>query len=592
MRRLFLFVWCATVLAAGPLPAQDGPVAQDCEIVDGEDLRVLQRGTPFERVILRGNAHIRCAGGVELKADTAISHTVTGRREFIGHVFYVDTVKSLTADRVDYEHLEARLLAVGDVVLTDVKEGSVIRGTELEYFRETPERPESRTVVRGRPHATLYERADSAVHDSTTSMPPEGEPESASAAVPLEIDADEMEIFGGGLFRAVGNVILERGETTGSAERAEFHQVGQWLLLEGDAMVEGEAYSLAGEWICGVLDGEELREVQARVDAVLLSEELRVDSPELHVFFEEGQVHRMVAMRMLAEEAEADDPAAVPALVADSSAGPVSDSTVIESGNLAAGAVRDSLDTGGGREEVAAGQTRAHPVPPEDPGVVADESAPSVLDSVVVTAPLPSRRTVGPQPRATSTEFWLMADSIDAIAPGQRLERVIAVGNAYGERTADSLAVELPEVIARDWLRGDTITGYFATVAVADSTAEASASRESVEPAVASAAGEEDTSPSDSTQMRTVLERLVAVGPEGRAQSLYRIREKDDPADPSVNFLVANRIVLLMQNGEVSRVEAEGPIKGWHLQPEQKSREPTETDSGVAEADESPPNGP
>lgn len=141
-------------------------------------------------------------------------------------------------------------------------------------------------------------------------------------------------------------------------------------------------------------------------------------------------------------------------------------------------------------------------------------------------------------------------------------------------------------------MRGDTITGYFATVAVADSTAEASASRESVEPAVASAAGEEDTSPSDSTQMRTVLERLVAVGPEGRAQSLYRIREKDDPADPSVNFLVANRIVLLMQNGEVSRVEAEGPIKGWHLQPEQKSREPTETDSGVAEADESPPNGP
>ena len=471
MRRLLVLVLCAVAWPQSALHAQQEPVARDCEIVDGEDLQVVGRGSPRERVILRGNAHIRCAGGVELRADTAVSHTLTGHREFIGHVFYEDTVKSLTADRVDYEHEQARLVAVGNVVLTDIKAGSVVTGTELEYYRATEERPEPRTVVRGRPHATLYESPET--QDDAATPIPVAAPPADSAAEPFEIDADEMEIFGEQHFRATGRVEIVRGSTTGFGDAAEFDQVAQRLILEGDAIVEGEAFSLAGDWIRAFLDGDDLREVLARQDAVLLSEDLRIDAPELQVFFQEGEVHRLVAVRMLADSSEVDEIA-----------------PTAEEGAIVATA--DSL--GNPAEAMAPGD--------DEIVVIAGDSAAMVIDSVLVAAdsaelappPSPSRRTVGPQPRATASDFWIMADSIDAIAPGQQLERVIAVGNAYGERTVDSLDVKVPELIARDWLRGDTITGYFATVPVADS---AGTSDTDDERALAKAAATTDVAPVD-----------------------------------------------------------------------------------------------
>src|SRR5690606_23750407 len=64
--------------------------------------------------------------------------------------------------------------------------------------------------------------------------------------------------------------------------------------------------------------------------------------------------------------------------------------------------------------------------------------------------------------RATPAALLLLADSLDGLAPGQRIETLIAVGRAYAERTADTVDVGLPEIAAKDWVRGDTITGHFA----------------------------------------------------------------------------------------------------------------------------------
>src|SRR5690606_19275371 len=44
-----------------------------------------------------------------------------------------------------------------------------------------------------------------------------------------------------------------------------------------------------------------------------------------------------------------------------------------------------------------------------------------------------TRGGVGGQAHIRAERFRLLADSIDAIAPGQQLERVIAIGTAYGE---------------------------------------------------------------------------------------------------------------------------------------------------------------
>ena len=461
-RRWALLLACMAAWPAPSAGAQEVPSVRECEIVHADDLRVLHQGTVDERVILSGEAEIRCNDGVMVRADTMISHSASGRREFIGRVFFQDSLKSLTADRVDYEHADGRLVARGNVVLTDRVDGSVVRnGSELEYLRATESRSESWAVVRGRPHATLYR---SRARTDTASVPPEDAP-------PLEVDADVMEITGERLFRAIGNVELQRGTTHGTAAEADFDQVEQRAVLIGDAMIEDERFTLSGDSLVAFLEGEGLREVRALGDAILLSEDLRVDAPELQVYFREGAVHRMIAMRLPAEAADTA-----------------------------------SADT----------------------------------------TPRGPLRTVGPQPLATATEFWLVADSIDAVVSDDRLDMVVAVGNAYGERTADSLTALLPEEVGRDWLRGDTIIGYFA---------EAPPEPDTVDSATDGGAKE-----------RVVLERLVAIGKGGRAQSLYRIREEGKDR-PGVNYLTANRITLFLQNGEVVSVEAEGPIRGYHLQP-------------------------
>src|SRR5690606_36970575 len=133
-------------------------------------------------------------------------------------------------------------------------------------------------VIRGRPHATLYDSRQPA--DTVGDAGAQAEPEP-----PLEVDADVIEIIGERLFRGIGNVELQRGDTHGTAAEAEFDEIDQRVVLIGDAMIEGESFTLTGERLVALLDGERLREVRALEDAILLSEDLRIDAPELQVYF-------------------------------------------------------------------------------------------------------------------------------------------------------------------------------------------------------------------------------------------------------------------------------------------------------------------
>jgi hypothetical protein len=487
---VLLLAGAAPALAQGvektPAPGGRGT----CELLPGaREANRLVLGDGRAMVFISGPAEFVCPGGTTVKADSAVGVPDDGEFEFIGNVYYADTLKTLTTDWARYNRPDARLFARGNVVLTDKESGSVIRGPEMEYQRETPDRPEARAVVRGRPHATLYERpksreaavastADTAgaaadpvatlpdtlpvavdTQSVAVASPPPADGGVVRPASPMEVDADRMEILGNRLFHAEGRVEIVRDSTRAWGESADYDQEAGTLVLVGEARVEGTEFTLSADRIDGrLLDGE-LHEVFARRQAVLTGEDLRVDAPDLRVYFDAGEVNRLVA----------------------------------------------------------------------------------VMDS-----------SAGDRPVAVSREFTLVADSIDAIAPGQELERIVAVGSAYGERVADSLAAGLPEAVSRDWLRGDTITGYF--------TREPLPEEKSAEPPAVEG---------DTAKTRSTLERLVAVGPEGRARSLYRIREEGDATGrPSVNYLVANRITLVMRGGEVQSVEAEGPIEGIHLQPE------------------------
>lgn len=432
---------------------------QVCELLPGaREANRVATGDGRQMIFISGPAVFSCPGGTSVKADSAIGVPGSGELELIGRVFYEDSLKTLAAEWLRYVRDDGRLYARENVVLTDKETGSTVEGSELEYYRAGPDRPEALGIVRGRPHAVIYEKkpTEAPLADSA-SIPAD------TVDAPVEIDSDRMELIGEDFFRAFGNVEIRRVESRGFGSEAEFDQAAGRMLLIGDARVEGDEFTLVGDRIEAWLENEKLREVHAVRDAILVGEDLRVDAPDLKISFEDGKVHRMIAVR---------------------------------------------------------------------------DSATEMTD----------------RPIAAARDFRLIADSIDAIAPGQELERVIAVGEAYAEQTVDSLGTDLPDVIARDWLRGDTITGYFVREPVPVEE------RDPVEMA------------GDSVETRSVLDRLVAVGPEGRARSLYRVREEKDRSEPSVNYLVANRIILIMSNGEVKDVEAEGPIQGMHLQPKGKNK--------------------
>jgi hypothetical protein len=109
-----------------------------------------------------------------------------------------------------------------------------------------------------------------------------------------------------------------------------------------------------------------------------------------------------------------------------------------------------------------------------------------------------------PQPRITAEGFRLSADSIDVLAPGQELQQVIAIGNAYSS-TNDSIPAppdvgELADALSTDWMRGDTVHAFFS----ANPRAE-----------------------TDTTANSRVLDRVVSTG--SPASSLYRRRETPAP---------------------------------------------------------------
>ena len=168
------------------------------------------------------------------------------------------------------------------------------------------------------------------------------------------------------------------------------------------------------------------------------------------------------------------------------------------------------------------------------------------------------------QAYAYSEQFNLTADSIDARMPAQRLEEVVAIGKAYGERLApdDSTRIlvqpetaadsALAAILAHDWVRGDTVRAFFA---VAGDTA---------------AAARTDAATADSTGGR-VLERIVALG--APARSANRMVNQDRPDQPAgISYLTASRIVVVLADGQIEDVEAEGDVKGVYLQPPEPPR--------------------
>lgn len=317
---------------------------------------------------------------------------------------------------------------------------------------------------------------------------------------PLQIDGDRVTTVGENFFSASGNVVIHRSDLDASAAEATHDGAAQTLNLRGNAKISGERFDLSGETVDATLPQNKLERVVARRDAELASEKLRVDGPEIQLFFADDLLQRLVARRL----------GGVPATGAGAPSG---------------AAARPAGGAGQGGEE---------------------------------------------RPLVAATGLLLEADSVEAILPGQVLERVVAIGKAHGEtvdtagqppaatgpraRMAKQPRPAEPGITRdRDWVLGDTITGFFAR---RDSAAVAAART------AARAAGDTASSPADEVE----LERVVA---RGAARSFYRVREEGEQIAerPGMNYLVAREIELTLEGGELDVADARGLQRGVYLDP-------------------------
>jgi lipopolysaccharide export system protein LptA len=477
---------CSALWLGSPVHAT--AQARDCQILDSRVLNFIQRDTPFQ-IVFVGGPVISCSGGMRISADSAVMSESTKIMEFIGRVDYEDTVKALTTDYAQYHGNDRRLVAQGNVVLTDVETGSIIEAPFLDYYQTSDTRLEELVMMpAGRPRATLVrERRDEpGIRDTTV------------------VDADAMEIHAQTRFVGRGNVEITREGMTAYAQSAEFAQGGGTMRLLGDARVDSDSLRMAGDSIFGeTTEEEEFSDLAAWGDNATLDGDVDIDAPWIRIMFDAGEVNRLVAAV----------PGAAPVIVAP-------DTSVADSAALA--------DTAAVADTMAVADT-----------VAAADTAAAVAPAPVA---LPAAKPYDPdRPRATalSADFRLVGDSIDAYLPERKLDRVIAVGNAFGERLLedDTLSAGLPEIARRDWLEGIVIEASF--IDAPEQRADTAADR--------------------------VLDAVVATG--SPARSIYRRLDADNPSGGyAISYVLASRIRIQLEEGEVRDVEAEG-AQGLYLQP-------------------------
>ncbi|MBV9881179.1 MAG: hypothetical protein JO180_11820, partial [Gemmatirosa sp.] len=139
----------------------------------------------------------------------------------------------------------------------------------------------------------------------------------------------------------------------------------------------------------------------------------------------------------------------------------------------------------------------------------------------------PSRAT------ATSPERDVVADSIEAVLPGQRIRELHAVRRAVARSVPDSTRIVSKE---RDVLAGDTIVARFDTLAAAQDTTK-----------------------------NPPVRQIVAAG---HASSLFQIASSEGrTAPPGINYVRGRLITVAFDSGQVQTVTVTDSASGVYLEP-------------------------
>jgi hypothetical protein len=485
------------VLAA---PATAAAQVTGCSVLDGTR-NVNSLGSNSGRVTYMSRPLLRCRDGRYIEADSLVHYEVSGYTNMIGRVLFRADGRELRANEAQYFENIGRLEAEGDVRLRELERGTVITGQDLLYLRAGPQRPQEQLTVTGdRPRAVLYPRRD-------TLRAPDVDLDSIA---PYEIVADRIYLVGDQFLQAQGTVGVVRDSLLAFSDSLSYDQVGGALDLVGRParVVEGDL-DLRGNRLRVLLPGDVVEEVTAREDAVLDTDSLDVTAPFIRIFMAEGVFDRLVA--------------SVPADGGEAGGAPV-----------APGAI-----------------SGVNPTAVNPPSVTPPVAEPATTDSAATDSVPPVRA------RAIGNGITMEADSLDVIAPSQRLERMTAIGGARAVSTVrDTLnTTDTPQDILHDWIEGDTVRAAF-QAQESEGDAEASYALESLE-------------------ARLNARSLYRLDPDSTQRSDTTAFRGRLP----VNYTEADGILLFFDAGSVSRMEWVGLRRGIQLQPAKLPGETAAPDS-------------
>ncbi len=141
--------------------------------------------------------------------------------------------------------------------------------------------------------------------------------------------------------------------------------------------------------------------------------------------------------------------------------------------------------------------------------------------------------------RAISPTENLLADSLDVLMPGQKIQLVHAVRKAYAQGKPDTTHFRLDKGDSTDWLRGDTIIAHF------------------------------DTIPPKDTTKGPSIQQLVATG---HAASLFHMAPNDTGEHrPAINYTTARLITIDFEHQQVRTVVPVDSVVGYYIEPKADS---------------------
>jgi len=149
-------------------------------------------------------------------------------------------------------------------------------------------------------------------------------------------------------------------------------------------------------------------------------------------------------------------------------------------------------------------------------------------------------------------EVRLDGDEIEIAESDEGLRVIRASGNARGEALRpDSLATD--ESTERDWIEGNEVVARFEEIP-------------------------EEEVPSSGTDSPSARYRLLLLEATGSARTLYhsapsRPEETSSPQS-AISYVLADRIVVFMNEGAVDRLETEGNVRGIQLDPQVQESNP------------------